>query len=867
MAGSLDAGSLAALKAEIKAELLAELSIPTAAAAAAAAPLVPIHPKVEAISSNPTPPYHAFLGGRVHPTPTKTRSPPSNGRRNPAGAEESSSDDDDTSPNDSSASRRVPGDAVDVESAGQSLQQQQQQQPHKKKEKHPGRRKTRKYLARWNSSVESGGICLNGSLWDASAIIGTDVVGGWAASLYTFLLLAMNLVIQIVFVYLLVDPSLSGPKMTRNDIDALRGWRTSVAHEFKYYNAERKESLASRLCSQDPSLELSGSQQALYNELVRYIGKAGDGSLNDGPGPSMCAVALVVWILTIADEVYICGAVISAIFWVPRGSRTIIDISKSSTELTIVQMSRARSICVIILHALRAALAVTLCCFGSLFIVYTVSVLDILLNAVALEFILYVDEWLFEALAPVQTQNAMQCLSDLKVPPAAKWKGMDKMTVLKFFITFGMILGLIFGYLLPQTSLLAEARDAMCGGDRTFVVAHDGYGAPAWAYPKVEDGETINSRNYSSGPFDAQLYNVNDRKAATVPQKDFYASLVHILLDQHGKKQFADQCRERFPCSNLNSDSTNISDWDEYDRPDCCFAAQLKMPQILSGRFSLGTKSREKIEDAVELWNPSCYDVLTFPGGYRNLVQGAVSDAANLVNTNTNNTCKDGCTSTKPFCSNGTCIAPHCEHVQHLCNQSSIAGVRVRQACPVTCGCNAPRSSLALFQPSSGCGHRCIRSAPYLNGLRDLPCKDVPTNDTTFQSFLNEWDEVRESWPADWSGGSAPIIDNLRVNGCKFLDAPWQVIVNATQTQLNLARGTYPPYLIGINPCVMGGTWFPVRPLSHFCPVACGCRQGDAHCPLSCPARNASTAMCPAHHVGFPGPALDAGSEYCALPV
>lgn len=41
-------------------------------------------------------------------------------------------------------------------------------------------------------------------------------------------------------------------------------------------------------------------------------------------------------------------------------------------------------------------------------------------------------------------------------------------------------------------------------------------------------------------------------------------------------------------------------------------------------------------------------------------------------------------------------------------------------------------------------------------------------------------------------------------------------------------------------------SYHPVKPLSYFCPVACGCRSGDAHCPDACPARN-GTETCEEH--------------------
>ena len=49
---------------------------------------------------------------------------------------------------------------------------------------------------------------------------------------------------------------------------------------------------------------------------------------------------------------------------------------------------------------------------------------------------------------------------------------------------------------------------------------------------------------------------------------------------------------------------------------------------------------------------------------------------------------------------------------------------------------------------------------------------------------------------------------------------------------------------MGVNVCVEGGFHMPVKPLSYFCPVACGCRSGDAHCPDACPMRTPETPMC-----------------------
>ena len=46
-----------------------------------------------------------------------------------------------------------------------------------------------------------------------------------------------------------------------------------------------------------------------------------------------------------------------------------------------------------------------------------------------------------------------------------------------------------------------------------------------------------------------------------------------------------------------------------------------------------------------------------------------------------------------------------------------------------------------------------------------------------------------------------------------------------------------PASILNGNPCTEEGDFYPIKPYSYFCPVACGCRAGDKHCPQSCPLR------------------------------
>ena len=250
----------------------------------------------------------------------------------------------------------------------------------------------------------------------------------------------------------------------------------------------------------------------------------------------------------------------------------------------------------------------------------------------------------------------------------------------------------------------------------------------------------------------------------------------------------------------------------------------------------LKSKSLETPVDAVRTRNPSCFDTLNMGVQHAELLTNAIGDVVDK------GPCGGSCPWLTPFCnaSNGRCIAPLCADVAQLCRQNTLQGVRARQLCPQTCGCSEPRSALALFTPHGGCGDKCMVAGEYRAARAALPCTDVPTSDPDFVALLDDLDEVRQFWPADWRSGIGTYVRILRRHGCDFL-----ALGSDRMAMSDLLPGEFPPYLFGVNLCVEGGSFWPLKPLSYFCPEACGCRGGDPHCPDSCPARTADTPTCP----------------------
>ena len=186
-----------------------------------------------------------------------------------------------------------------------------------------------------------------------------------------------------------------------------------------------------------------------------------------------------------------------------------------------------------------------------------------------------------------------------------------------------------------------------------------------------------------------------------------------------------------------------------------------------------------------------------------------------------------------PLCDEATdaCVEPSCADFEPFCGDVSTLGVRARQLCPQTCGCDDPLSDLALYLPASGCGEQCARAGPYIERRRALPCTDVSTDDEKFQAAVAEILRVADTWPLAYLETAKVFYTALAKNGCAYLGANWTSLTYVVDYG-------FAPYSIGSNACTGSGAIWPVHPMSYFCPVACGCRSGDAHCPDACPARS-----------------------------
>ena len=110
---------------------------------------------------------------------------------------------------------------------------------------------------------------------------------------------------------------------------------------------------------------------------------------------------------------------------------------------------------------------------GTSFLVYTVNVTELILNAVALGIILDIDDLLFDAMATTPGRHLVHQLDPLHMPSLPRIRGADAKSVFMSIFIPSLTILVYFSMLEPFVGTLDGVRIAMCGGNQNFVWSMD----------------------------------------------------------------------------------------------------------------------------------------------------------------------------------------------------------------------------------------------------------------------------------------------------------------------------------------------------------------------------------------------------------
>lgn len=242
------------------------------------------------------------------------------------------------------------------------------------------------------------------TIWDAALFLGCREVGFFANSILVFCLVACT-VVQGLFCLIVWNLAITSEE-NFNSVHELRLWRQNVSA------VERQ-----RVCSLDNSLPNNTHQFDIVDDLSLYTEPIFGGALLWGP--TLCFLVNLSWafsIWNVARELVDC---LTATVWSYSPASKEMRILAHLNNYTVEEIPRNRVIWMFFIGLLQFVISFVLLFYGSTWLVTLTDLAELLSSAVALTYILEIDELFYLVLVPRQIKALMHNLDPLPLPVAS----------------------------------------------------------------------------------------------------------------------------------------------------------------------------------------------------------------------------------------------------------------------------------------------------------------------------------------------------------------------------------------------------------------------------------------------------------------
>ncbi|CAJ1444957.1 unnamed protein product [Effrenium voratum] len=311
----------------------------------------------------------------------------------------------------------------------------------------------------------TGFVHFGESAWSFPVVVGLAKAAGPWDIFFAIVLLLLNVGMQAMFSYIIIGEDFMGKDFGIELVKA-RQWRTSFAHDHKHLDLAGS-SLVTRVCSGEGALILSTMQTSLIEDINSFLGLK-QGQFQPGwfqPGVLLNLLCILLWSFCVFKELRSIWLLWEATNKLKRTRRTILQ------DNVFHGLSWARFRLLHLTLFLRFSVASVLLGAGIRWLARTTSITECMLNAVALNAILDVDEFLFAAFTPVAIQLAVQNLEPIKVKYTARRSQIESL-VLCLLLSITIITS-YFNLLRPLADTMVAVKQEFCFGNQTFVVSQN----------------------------------------------------------------------------------------------------------------------------------------------------------------------------------------------------------------------------------------------------------------------------------------------------------------------------------------------------------------------------------------------------------
>jgi len=254
--------------------------------------------------------------------------------------------------------------------------------------------------SRWSIGTDlASNYHLKETVWDASLLLGWPGIG-WPANCILFIGLLANILTQMAFCGIVVSLPNDRNFFTEDAVLAMTLWRTNTP----------VETLTS-VCDLNETLSTDYLQWSTLSDATEYSRPFT--LLEFQIGPMLCRIVLIAWTLWCVAAMRSCLDFMFAVHNACDRSSRDMRIDYRLQRFSLTGMPVKRVIWADVLGIIQILIAVVLLIFGSLWLIATTRTSDLVLNAVALTYIMEIDELIFLTVVPRQVSIIISNLHPL----------------------------------------------------------------------------------------------------------------------------------------------------------------------------------------------------------------------------------------------------------------------------------------------------------------------------------------------------------------------------------------------------------------------------------------------------------------------
>lgn len=299
---------------------------------------------------------------------------------------------------------------------------------------------------------------LKDSVWDASLLLGYTKLG-YISNTLLLLGLLINIFVQVTFSVLVIYlPHVGvGDSYTSTGIEAFETWHLRV-----------DEATRKGVCTGDESLTTSFHQFDVYGEARDYTRRIID-DFTFEMGTVLCSIVLFTWLLSMCNAIQNILFFVSAVIHGHSYNSEVMRMDrvlKSDKSFAFSEIPTRRVLLILFIGLIQLAIALTLMVCGAWWLIATTKNTDLILNGLALTYIMEIDELIFDAIVPKEVRYIISNTVGLSLRSEYRTTSCRVFFPLRSCVNLGSLVAMFTVFyrvmLLPHQQRVRDVQSAIC---------------------------------------------------------------------------------------------------------------------------------------------------------------------------------------------------------------------------------------------------------------------------------------------------------------------------------------------------------------------------------------------------------------------